>query len=49
MATVNNPNGFDSIMVVVDHSLTKGVIFIPCNKRIDVLTSADFYLEHIYK
>ena len=40
---------FDSIMVVVDHSLTKGVILIPCNKRIDVLTMADLYLEYIYK
>ena len=26
-------NGFDSVMVVVDHGLTKGVIFIPCNMR----------------
>ena len=40
---------FDSIMVMVDHSLTKGAIFISCNKRIDVLTSADLYLEHVYK
>ena len=42
-------DGFDSIMVVVDHGLTKGAIFIPCNKRIDAFTSADLYLEHVYK
>ena len=42
-------NGFDSIMVVVDHGLTKGVILIPCNKTIDALGSADLYLDHVYK
>ena len=42
-------DGFDSIMVMVDHGLTKEAIFIPCNKRIDALTSADLYLEHVYK
>ena len=42
-------DGFDSIMVVVDHGLTKGAIFIPCNKRIDALMSADLYLEYVYK
>ena len=42
-------DGYDSIMVMVDHGLTKGAIFIPCNKKIDVLKSADLYLDHIYK
>jgi hypothetical protein len=41
-------DGFDSIMVVVDHGLTKGVIFIPCNKTIDALGSANLYLQHVY-
>ena len=27
--------GFDSLMVVVDHGLSKGVILTPCNKTID--------------
>ncbi|KAJ2926197.1 hypothetical protein H1R20_g10898, partial [Candolleomyces eurysporus] len=27
-------NGFDSILVIVDHGLTKGVVFTPCNKTI---------------
>ena len=28
-------NGFDSLMVVVDHGLSKGVILTPCNKTIN--------------
>ena len=28
-------HSFDSLLVVVDHSLSKGVILIPCNKDID--------------
>ncbi|KAJ2933679.1 hypothetical protein H1R20_g3469, partial [Candolleomyces eurysporus] len=27
-------NGYDSILVIVDHGLTKGVVFTPCNKMI---------------
>jgi len=34
---------------VVDHGLTKGVIFIPCNKTIDALGTADLLLHHVYK
>ena len=37
--------GFDSILVMVDHSLTKGVILLPCNKMI----TAELLLEHLYK
>ena len=42
-------DGFDSIMVVVDHGLTKGVIFIPCNKTIDSLGTARLYIDFVYK
>jgi hypothetical protein len=38
-------NGFDSIMVVVDHGLTKGVILSPCNKTITAEGVADLFLE----
>ncbi|RXW11612.1 hypothetical protein EST38_g14245 [Candolleomyces aberdarensis] len=27
-------NGYDSILAIVDHGLTKGVVFTPCNKTI---------------
>ena len=42
-------DGFDSLMVVVDHGLSKGVISIPCTKTIDALGTANFYLKHVYK
>ena len=41
--------GFDSILVVVDHSLTKGVILLPCNKMITAEQVAELLLEHLYK
>jgi hypothetical protein len=37
--------GNDSTMVVVDHGLTKGIIFI---KTIDALGAANLYLQHVY-
>jgi Chromo (CHRromatin Organisation MOdifier) domain len=42
----NDGNNF--IMVMVDHGLTKGVIFIPCNKTINALGVANLYLQHVY-
>ena len=41
--------GFDSILVMVDHSLTKGVILLPCNKMITAEQVAELLLEHLYK
>ncbi|HEX3418956.1 MAG TPA: RNase H-like domain-containing protein, partial [Stellaceae bacterium] len=40
--------GYDSILVVVDQGLTKGVIFIPCHKTIDAMGTVDLYLKHVY-
>ena len=37
-------DGYDSLMVMVDHGLTKGVILIPCNKTIDAMGTATLYL-----
>ena len=42
-------DGYDSLMVMVDHGSTKGVIFIPCNKMIDALGVATLLLDHVYK
>ena len=42
-------NGFDSILVVVDHRLMKGVILLPCNKTIIAKQVAELLLEHLYK
>ena len=41
--------GKDSILVVVDHSLTKGVIIIPCSKTVDTLGVAKLFFSHIFK
>ena len=38
-------DGFDSIMVMVDHGLSKGVILSPCNKTITAEGIADSFLS----
>ena len=40
---------YDAILSVVDHSLTKGVILIPCNKTFSALDTAQALLDHVYK
>ena len=42
-------HGFNSIFVVVDHSLTKGVILLSCNKTITAKQVAKLLLENLYK
>jgi transposase InsO family protein len=42
-------NNFDSIMIVVDHGLSKGVIYIPCTKTIDALGAAQLSVDHVWK
>lgn len=42
-------HGYDSIMVVVDHGLSKGAIFTPCTKKIDALGTAEALHQHVYK
>ena len=42
-------HGFDSILVMVDHNLTKGVILLPCSKTITTKQVAELLLEHFYK
>ena len=41
--------GHDSLMVVVDHGLTKGVILAPCSKNIDAAGIAQLFLSHVFK
>ena len=40
--------GFDSILVVVDHGLTKGVILEPCTKKITAQGTADILLRRVF-
>ena len=41
-------HGFDSLLVVVDHGLLKGVILIPCNKDIDAKGVAELFFKHVF-
>jgi len=41
-------SGFDSVLVVVNHGFTKGVIFIPCLKAIDAASIAALFFKHIF-
>ena len=40
--------GFDSLLVMVDHGLSKGVILTPCNKTIDAKGVADLCFKHVF-
>src|SRR5438128_2177 len=40
--------GYDSILVVVDQGLSKGVKFIPCNETIDAMGIANLLIENLY-
>ena len=42
-------NSFDSILVMVDRGLMKGVILLPCNKTITAEQVASLLLENLYK
>ena len=42
-------NGHDSLMVMINQSLTKGVILIPCSKTINVAEVAKLFLHHVFK
>ena len=40
--------GYDSLMVVVDHGLSKGVILTPCTKTIDTKGVAELFFKHVF-
>lgn len=40
--------GFDSIFVIVDHNVTKGIVLIPCTKNIDGSQTAKLYHDHVF-
>src|ERR1700734_95526 len=42
-------DGHDSILVVVDQGLSKGVILLPCNKTLTSEGTAKLLLENLYK
>jgi hypothetical protein len=40
--------GFDSVMVVVDHGLMKGVIILPCHKNVDAAGVAQLFFKNVF-
>ena len=42
-------NNYDTLMVVVDHDVTKAVVLIPTNKNVDAITTASLYHSHVYR
>ena len=41
--------GFDSVIVVVDHGLMKGVILAPCSKMVDTVEIAQLFFDFVFK
>uniref|UniRef100_A0A0W0FDG5 Integrase catalytic domain-containing protein n=1 Tax=Moniliophthora roreri TaxID=221103 RepID=A0A0W0FDG5_MONRR len=42
-------DGDNSILIMVDHTAMKGVIFIPCKKKLDATETAELLFQHVYK
>ncbi|KAI5116595.1 hypothetical protein M0805_006927 [Coniferiporia weirii] len=42
-------NNYDSIMVVVDHDSSKGIVLIPCTKTLDAISTAKLYHNNVYR
>uniref|UniRef100_A0A0W0FN00 Integrase catalytic domain-containing protein n=1 Tax=Moniliophthora roreri TaxID=221103 RepID=A0A0W0FN00_MONRR len=42
-------DGSNLILVVVDHAAMKGVIFIPCKKKLDAVETAELLFQCVYK
>ena len=42
-------DGFDSILVVVDQGLSKGIILLPCTKTLTSEDTARLLLDNLYK
>ena len=42
-------DGAKSLMVMVNHGSTKGVISISCNKTIDATLTVQNYIDHVYR
>jgi hypothetical protein len=41
-------NGFDSIFIMVDQGLLKGVILCPCNKTINTKETTKLYIDNVF-
>ena len=41
-------HGFNSLLVMVDHGLLKGVILTPCNKTIDAKGVTELFFKNVF-
>src|SRR5713226_9294808 len=44
-----NSEGFDAILVVVDHDVTKATVIVPCKTTITADQTVALYLNHVWK
>lgn len=42
-------DGYNSIAVFVDHTLTKAAIMVPCHKTIIAKQTVNIYLEYVFR
>ena len=42
-------NGNNSILVLIDHLLSKGVILISCKKKFSALSTSDLIITNLFK
>ena len=42
-------NGYTAVLAVVDHGMTKGVVWIPTKYKSNAENAAKLYLDHVYK
>ena len=42
-------DSFDSLLVAVDHDVTKAIILMPCNKTINAMETAELYLNQVFR
>ena len=44
-----NSEGFDAILIVVDHDVTKATVIVPCKTMITADQTVALYLNHVWK
>jgi hypothetical protein len=42
-------DGYDTLLVVVDHGLSKGIVLIPTHKKLDAIGTAELLRDNVYK
>ena len=42
-------NRYNALYIVIDHDLTKAIVFISCTKIINVIRTAKLYYNNVYR